>query len=127
MKPLTDTKVLAEKSRANFSIAENWERDAEYDSAASRYYYSVLQSVLYYAVRKQCSELRKYESHVPGYSIHGLMGSVAGQISSRFRKTMFELYQVRRQADYRSNHVDKDDLADVIDDAKELIKTALAA
>ncbi|MCQ2393929.1 MAG: HEPN domain-containing protein [Kiritimatiellae bacterium] len=126
MKALTDTKVLAEKSKANFCVADSWATDADYDSAASRYYYSVLQSVMYYAVRKQCSELQKYESHAPGYSIHGLMGSVAGQISPHYRKTMLELYQVRRQADYRSNHVSEDDLNDILDDAKELMKAALA-
>lgn len=127
MEELHDIKVLAEKSKANFSIAESWATSADYNSAASRYYYSALQSLMYYAVRNQCPEWQKYEAHSPGCSIHCLMGSVAGQISPHFRKTMLDLYQVRRQADYRYNSVSEDDLADILDDVKKLIENALAA
>lgn len=120
MKKLVDHRILVEKAKGNWGIAEDWAKESDYDSAADRYYYSVLQLALSYAVRKRVPELEKYESQRSGNTVHFLMSLVVGRISPCYRRAMLELYRIRREVDYRSSSVDRDDLDDVLDDVRKL-------
>lgn len=123
---LTDHIVLAEKAKANWMVAECWNAEADYDSAAGRFYYSVLQAVLSYAVKMRAQELVTLEDPRNTKTIHNLMARVAKQVDFTLSHVMRELYNVRRMADYRSHSVDKEEIESLKDDAERLKNLAAA-
>lgn len=123
---LTDHIVLAEKARLNWMVAECWNAEADYDSAAGRFYYSVLQAVLSYAVKRHAQELVMWENPKNTQTIHNLMARVANRVDRRISRTMLELYDVRRSADYRSHFVEKEEIESLKGDAERLKNLAAA-
>ena len=123
---LTNHIVLAEKAKANWMVAECWNAEADYDSAAGRFYYSVLQAVLSYAVKRHTQELVMLEDPKNTQTVHNLMARVANQVDRQLSRTMLELYDVRRSADYRSHSVEKEEIENLKNDAGRLKSLAAA-
>lgn len=123
---LTNHIVLAEKAKANWMVAECWNAEADYDSAAGRFYYSVLQAVLSYAVKRHTPELVMLEDPKNTQTVHNLMARVANQVDRQLSRTMLELYDVRRSADYRSHSVEKEEIENLKNDAGRLKSLAAA-
>ena len=123
---MTNHIVLAEKAKANWMVAECWNAEADYDSAAGRFYYSVLQAVLSYAVKRHTPELVMLEDPKNTQTVHNLMARVANQVDRQLSRTMLELYDVRRSADYRSHSVEKEEIENLKNDAGRLKSLAAA-
>lgn len=109
---------MIDKSKENWAAGQECLTQRKYNAAANRFYYSVFQAILWYALKKKGYEYKRGES-----KIHGDMNDVLAkdEASTKMNKRVFKEFMILRQtADYQPETPRESDIRDLLLDGQLL-------